>query len=44
MPCKFLETHSYSAIILDLHEEAFYFRNWKLLSEGEGYFKIEPLR
>lgn len=26
-----------------IHEEELY-ANWKLLSEGEGYFKIEPLR
>ena len=26
-----------------IHEEELY-ANWKLLSDGEGYFKIEPLR
>ena len=26
-----------------IHEDELY-ANWKLLSDGEGYFKIEPLR
>ena len=28
---------------ISLHEDELR-ANWKLLSEGEGYFKIEPLR
>ena len=28
---------------MTLHEDEL-FANWKLLSDGDGYFKIEPLR
>lgn len=28
---------------LTLHEDELY-ANWKLLSDGDGYFKVEPLR